>query len=101
MLPLRAPNSNYPNAQKILQLEGDYDLFGDGSIVVKRWVAHTPGSQVAVVKLKNSGTIILTGDNVYFRDVEKNIPEHRSRLRARRVLPVLRVHPPSPGGPRR
>src|SRR5262245_59127362 len=64
-LPLRAPNSNYPNAQKTLQLEGDYDLFGDGSIVVKRWVAHTPGSQVAVVKLKNSGTIILTGDNVY------------------------------------
>ena len=43
--------------------------------MVKRWVAHTPGSQVAVVKLKNSGTIILTGDNVYFREnVEKNIP---------------------------
>jgi len=75
VLPLRAANSNYPNAQKVIELDGDLDLFGDGAVVVKRWVAHTPGSQVALVKLKNSGTIILTGDNVYFREnVEKNIP---------------------------
>lgn len=75
VLPLRAPNSNFPNAQKLIELDGDLDLFGDGVVVVKRWVAHTPGSQVALVKLKNSGTIILTGDNVYFREnVEKNIP---------------------------
>jgi len=74
-LPLRAPNSNYPNAQKMIQLDGDLDLFGDGSVVVKRWVGHTPGSQMMTVKLKNSGLIILTGDNVYFREnVEKSIP---------------------------
>jgi glyoxylase-like metal-dependent hydrolase (beta-lactamase superfamily II) len=42
---------------------------------VKRWVGHTPGSQMMTVKLKNSGLIILTGDNVYFREnVEKSIP---------------------------
>lgn len=75
VMPLRAPNSNYPNAVKMVQLNGDYDIFGDGSMVVKRWVAHTPGSQMMTVKLKNSGIIILTGDNVYFREnVEKNIP---------------------------
>lgn len=75
VMPLRAPNSNYPNAVKMIQLNGDYDIFGDGSMVVKRWVAHTPGSQMMTVKLKNSGTIILTGDNVYFREnVEKNLP---------------------------
>jgi glyoxylase-like metal-dependent hydrolase (beta-lactamase superfamily II) len=74
-LPLRAPNSNYPNAQKMIQLDGDLDLFGDGSVVVKRWVGHTPGSQMMTVKLKNSGLTILTGDNVYFREnVEKSIP---------------------------
>jgi N-acyl homoserine lactone hydrolase len=72
---LRAPNSNYPNAQKMIQLEGDLDLFGDGSVVVHRWVAHTPGSQMMTVKLKNTGLAILTGDNVYFREnVEKNLP---------------------------
>jgi len=73
-LPLRAPNSTYPNAQKMIQLEGDLDIFGDGSVVVKRWVGHTTGSQMMTVKLKNSGLIILTGDNVYFREnVEKSI----------------------------
>jgi glyoxylase-like metal-dependent hydrolase (beta-lactamase superfamily II) len=52
----------------------DLDLFGDGSVVVKRWVAHTPGSQMMTVKLKNTGLIILTGDNVYFAEnLEKNI----------------------------
>jgi N-acyl homoserine lactone hydrolase len=72
---LRAPNSNYPNAQKMIQLDGDLDVFGDGSVVVHRWVAHTPGSQMMTVKLKNTGLAILTGDNVYFREnVEKNLP---------------------------
>ena len=74
VMPLRAPNSNYPNAVKMIQLDGDLDLFGDGSVVVHRWVAHTPGSQMMTVKLKNTGLAILTGDNVYFREnVEKNI----------------------------
>lgn len=73
-LPLRAPNSNYPNAQKMIQLDGDLDLFGDGTLIVKRWVAHTPGSQMMTVKLKNTGLIVLTGDNVYFREnLEKSI----------------------------
>jgi glyoxylase-like metal-dependent hydrolase (beta-lactamase superfamily II) len=72
---LRAPNSNNPNSQKMIQLDGDLDLFGDGSVIVRRWVAHTPGSQMMTVKLKNTGTAILTGDNVYFREnVEKNLP---------------------------
>ncbi|HEX4984624.1 MAG TPA: N-acyl homoserine lactonase family protein [Burkholderiales bacterium] len=74
VMPLRAPNSNYPNAVKMIQLNGDLDLFGDGSVVIKRWVAHTPGSQMMTVKLKNTGLVILTGDNVYFREnVDKSI----------------------------
>jgi N-acyl homoserine lactone hydrolase len=61
--------------QRMIQLDGDLDLFGDGTLVVKRWVAHTPGSQMMTVKLKNTGLVILTGDNVYFREnVEKNLP---------------------------
>jgi glyoxylase-like metal-dependent hydrolase (beta-lactamase superfamily II) len=61
--------------QRMIQLDGDMDLFGDGTVVVKRWVAHTPGSQMMTVRLKNTGLVILTGDNVYFREnVEKNLP---------------------------
>jgi N-acyl homoserine lactone hydrolase len=75
VMPLRSPNTDYPNAQKMLQLEGDLDLFGDGTLVVKRWVGHTPGSQMMTVRLKNTGLVILTGDNVYFKEnVEKSIP---------------------------
>jgi len=73
--PLRsALGEALPNKYKMIQLNGDMDIFGDGSIVVKRWVGHTPGSQMMVVRLPKTGTIILTGDNVYFREnVEKNI----------------------------
>jgi len=64
-----------PNKVKVIQLNGDLDLFGDSSLVVKRWVGHTPGSQMMIVRLPKTGTIILTGDNVYFREnAEKNIP---------------------------
>lgn len=63
-----------PNKYRMLQLEGDLDIFGDGSVVVKRWVGHTPGSQMLLVRLPKAGPIILTSDNVYFREnVEKNI----------------------------
>ena len=75
VMPLRSPNTDYANAVKTIELEGDLDLFGDGTIVVKRWVAHTPGSQMMTVRLKNTGLIILTGDNVYLREnVEKSTP---------------------------
>lgn len=75
VLPLRGASTVSANAQKMLQLEGDLDVFGDGTIIVKRWVAHTPGSQMMVVKLKNKGVTILTGDNVYYREnVDTNTP---------------------------
>ena len=74
VMPLRSPNTDMPNAFKMIQLDGDLDIFGDGTLVVKRWVGHTPGSQMMMVKLKNKGPTILTGDNVYLREnVEKNI----------------------------
>lgn len=75
-LPLRnGPGTNSAAAYDIMELTGDHDVFGDGTIVVKRWVGHTPGSQMAVVKLKNTGTVVLTGDNVYLKEnVTKDIP---------------------------
>ena len=75
VMPLRSANTDNPNAVKMIQLNGDLDVFGDGTVVVKRWVAHTPGSQMMVVRLRNTGPVILTGDNVYLREnVEKNVP---------------------------
>jgi N-acyl homoserine lactone hydrolase len=64
-----------PNAMPIHLLEGDFDIFGDQSVVVKRSRGHTKGSQMLVVRLPKHGSIILTGDSAYFPDnIEKNIP---------------------------
>lgn len=64
-----------PNALPMLILEGDLDIFGDGSVVVKRARGHTKGGQMLIVRLPNTGTTILTGDAAYFREnVTKSIP---------------------------
>ncbi len=63
-----------PNKHKMDQLEGDMDVFGDGSVILKSWPGHTPGSQMAIVRLPKTGTVVLTSDNVYFAEnVTKNL----------------------------
>jgi N-acyl homoserine lactone hydrolase len=60
---------------KNLQLvDGDTDVFGDGSVTLVSTPGHTPGSQSLLVHLKNSGFIILSGDVVHLEgNFEKNI----------------------------
>ena len=60
--------------QPTIELNGDLDLFGDGSIFVHRAAGHTPGSQLAVVRLPKSGTIVLTSDTCYLMEnLDKDI----------------------------
>ena len=55
-------------------LDGDTDVFGDGSVTLVFTPGHTPGSQSLLVHLKNSGFIILSGDVVHLEEnFEKNI----------------------------
>ena len=66
--------ANDPNGQKVIELDGDLDLFGDGSILIHRLVAHTPGSEEMIVHLPKTGTVVLTSDNLYLMDnLEKDI----------------------------
>jgi glyoxylase-like metal-dependent hydrolase (beta-lactamase superfamily II) len=54
-------------------LEGDTDVFGDGSVTLVSTPGHTPGSQSLLVHLKNSGFIVLSGDVVHLKEnFEKN-----------------------------
>src|SRR5215472_8859418 len=65
---------NNPAKQKVIELNGDLDLFGDGSIYIRRQVGHTPGSQMMLVRLPKTGPIILTSDNCYLMDnLQKDI----------------------------
>ena len=60
--------------QPTIELNGDLDLFGDGSIYIHRAAGHTPGSQMAVVRLPKSGTIVLTSDTAYLpENLEKDL----------------------------
>lgn len=76
LAPLRSGlGSGRPNAINMLRLDGDMDLFGDGSVYVKRSVGHTKGTQMLLVRLPKTGPIILTSDAAYFRiNVEKSLP---------------------------
>src|SRR3954471_20900051 len=60
--------------KRLQLLDGDTDVFGDGSVTLISTPGHTPGSQSLLVHLKNSGFIILSGDVVHLEgNFEKNI----------------------------
>lgn len=44
----------------------DYDVFGDGSVIIKAAPGHTPGHQVLYVKLAKTGGVMLSGDLYHF-----------------------------------
>lgn len=45
-----------------LSFTNEHDVFGDGTLVIKSMPGHTPGSSVLLIRLENSGNILLTGD---------------------------------------
>lgn len=57
---------------KTQMIDGDYDVFGDGSVKILRAPGHTPGHQVLEVKLAKSGTVILGGDLYHTRENRKD-----------------------------
>ena len=52
----------------VTKLEGDRDIFGDGSLTLVSTPGHTPGHQSLLVKLPKTGALLLSGDAVHFRD---------------------------------
>lgn len=54
------------NAKTILIGNDQYDVFGDGSAVIKFAPGHTPGHQMLLLRLKNTGPVLLSGDLYHF-----------------------------------
>jgi N-acyl homoserine lactone hydrolase len=52
----------------------DYDVFGDGTVVIKSAPGHTPGHQVLFLKLKKTGPVLVAGDLYHY-------PEERTMNR--------------------
>jgi glyoxylase-like metal-dependent hydrolase (beta-lactamase superfamily II) len=77
---VRSPLENYnelKNSKTILLDKDEYDVFGDGAVVIKSTPGHTPGHNVLFLKLKKTGPIVLSGDLYHY-------PEERTLKR----LPV-------------
>jgi N-acyl homoserine lactone hydrolase len=51
----------------VTKLEGDHDVFGDGSVTILSTPGHTPGHQSLLVKLPKTGAVILSGDAAHFK----------------------------------
>jgi|HubBroStandDraft_6_1064221.scaffolds.fasta_scaffold384745_2 N-acyl homoserine lactone hydrolase len=50
------------DSKTIILTEKDYDVFGDGTVVIMYAPGHTPGHQILFLKLKESGPILVAGD---------------------------------------
>jgi glyoxylase-like metal-dependent hydrolase (beta-lactamase superfamily II) len=53
---------------KVEPLTGDKDVFGDGTVVILNTPGHTPGHHALLVKLKEKGNVLLTGDAAHFHE---------------------------------
>jgi N-acyl homoserine lactone hydrolase len=53
---------------KVEPVVGDKDVFGDGSVIMLSTPGHTPGHHSLLVKLKETGNVLITGDLAHFRE---------------------------------
>ena len=58
------------NAKTKLLNGEDFDVFGDGTVVVKAAYGHTPGHQVLLGKLAKTGPVVRSRDNNGARNFE-------------------------------
>ena len=74
-----AAYSALEGAQKVyFNGDEDYDVFGDGSVIIIQAPGHTPGHSILQVKLAEAGPLLLTGDLW-----------HLTESRERRTVPVF------------
>ena len=53
---------------KVEKITGDYDVFGDGSVVMLDLPGHTPGHHGLLVQLPKRGAVLLSGDVAHLRE---------------------------------
>jgi len=63
-------------ANPVMKLNGDYDVFGDASVMILSTPGHTPGHQSLLVRLPKRGPVVLSGDMTHFQEnwVNRRVP---------------------------
>jgi glyoxylase-like metal-dependent hydrolase (beta-lactamase superfamily II) len=64
--------SKLKNAKTTIIKVADYDVFGDGSVIIKSAPGHSPDHQVLFLKLAKTGPVVISGDLYHY-------PEERKR----------------------
>ena len=54
------------NSRTTIITTPDYDVFGDGRVVIKAAPGHSPGHQVLFVNLAKTGPVVLSGDLYHY-----------------------------------
>lgn len=62
------------NSKTVIVNTPDYDVFGDGTVVIKSAAGHSPDHQVLFVNLPKTGPVVLSGDLYHY-------PEERTLKR--------------------
>ena len=81
---------------RVKQVEGEHDLFGDGSVVCLQTHGHTPGHQSLRLRLESS-EVVLAGDACYFcrtlreRRLPKYVHDRAAMLDSLEKLAALEV----------
>ena len=70
---LKKKNPAVAALKKVQKLNGDYDVFGDGTVVIKYMPGHTVGHQVLYVEVDGlEKPVLLTGDLYHFEENREN-----------------------------
>jgi N-acyl homoserine lactone hydrolase len=63
--------SELKNSKTIILTTDEYDVFGDGKVIIKYAPGHTPGHQVLILKLAKTGPVMLAGDLYHYPEERK------------------------------
>jgi len=78
--------------KKLQLIDGDTDVFGDGSVTLVSTPGHTPGHQSLLVRLSRSGFILLSGDVVHSeQNFERNVVPSLNTDKAESIASMDRV----------
>lgn len=59
------------NSKTVIITKSQYDVFGDGTVVIMAAPGHSPGHQVLFLKLKKTGPVVLSGDLYHYPEERK------------------------------
>ncbi len=63
--------SDLKDSKTIILTKDEYDVFGDGKVIIKSAPGHTPGHQVLILKLAKTGPVMLAGDLYHYPEERK------------------------------